>query len=901
MRRSKHSSFALLTWVVSVSTACSSAGDVKVAPAPVGDDSIATVGVAAQGDATLRARLARSRGGYAIVDGALRSAIAPTPASLARIVSRPPSSGAAGWRVAVDDLDDASLTLLDAHANAASTPTTIDGRVVYRDVYTSTDTVHLHDGMGAEELLVLKDSHAPGHFEWEVARGAALVDVRTESDGGVSFRDPRGRARIFVARPFAVDANGVHRDAELRWSHEKLSIDLDRTGLAYPIVLDPYVGTARWVRVPVNPGPRHGCAMTSVGSNLVLFGGKSGPRLNDTWTWNGDLWKQAQPAMSPSGRAGTTMSPLGAKAILFGGIDADAKSLDDTWSWDGAQWTQLAPTHSPSPRGFPLTASFGDKIVMYGGAATEGTDLYDTWVFDGTDWTQVDSADFPTISAENLGVAIATTGATATLVSIQTGETWTFDGSAWTDLSATANTPTVSSNNDGLEALGLAAGQLTLQTTFGTFAFKSSVWTPIAPVDSPPWRMDQCSASLAGTLALFGGDSQGGDLDDFWTYSAGNWTQPFSHSSPTPRADPSVAILDDKLVLFGGVDAMGSYSLTDTWEFDGKVWTPITTTNAPDTSSSNAFANAGNVAVLFDGTNTWIWDGSDWSPAPGSTGPSLFGAFTSYKGTGLYLDPMNDAQWTWSGSAWTQVPATVSAPLASLHTFPDGTSGATEVGRFAFILADAPGWSANNSWLWDGTSWGQLAIEGLPLRNEIGMATLGNTVVVFGGGDAQGILSSETYTLDIALSTGTVCAADGDCDSGFCAQGVCCNARCGDATSSCALPATRGTCAPIQAVCLDSTTLQGADGSSTSCAPYLCAAAACPTSCATSSDCVGGYVCDPGSQTCVSAPTGSARAAGGCSIGVGAGLSRTRSIALIAAVFAAILRRSRRTRVAPEA
>jgi hypothetical protein len=49
---------------------------------------------------------------------------------------------------------------------------------------------------------------------------------------------------------------------------------------------------------------------------------------------------------------------------------------------------------------------------------------------------------------------------------------------------------------------------------------------------------------------------------------------------------------------------------------------------------------------------------------------------------------------------------------------------------------------------------------------------------------------------DAGSTNGTACTADNDCQSGHCADGVCCNTACDGVCSSCKLTATKGTCTP---------------------------------------------------------------------------------------------------------
>lgn len=85
------------------------------------------------------------------------------------------------------------------------------------------------------------------------------------------------------------------------------------------------------------------------------------------------------------------------------------------------------------------------------------------------------------------------------------------------------------------------------------------------------------------------------------------------------------------------------------------------------------------------------------------------------------------------------------------------------------------------------------------------------------------------------LGNGQSCAASdaGACASGFCADGVCCDTACGGPCDRCDLATGRGTC---------QLTPGAADAG---CGTLRCGAtsATCPTTCATSADCISGYFC----------------------------------------------------------
>jgi hypothetical protein len=157
---------------------------------------------------------------------------------------------------------------------------------------------------------------------------------------------------------------------------------------------------------------------------------------------------------------------------------------------------------------------------------------------------------------------------------------------------------------------------------------------------------------------------------------------------------------------------------------------------------------------------------------------------------------------------------------------------------------------------------------------------------------------------------GASCADNSDCESGFCADGTCCNVACQGGCVSCALPGRLGTCWPVdpgvpdpRAVCRDQGPAScGMDGlcdglgacrlypadtvcippscsgtqrnnpgtcdglgacrrqGAVDCSPYGCVGAECTLNCAGDSDCLAPNVCRNGS--CGPRPLGAACASG---------------------------------------
>jgi hypothetical protein len=205
----------------------------------------------------------------------------------------------------------------------------------------------------------------------------------------------------------------------------------------------------------------------------------------------------------------------------------------------------------------------------------------------------------------------------------------------------------------------------------------------------------------------------------------------------------------------------------------------------------------------------------------------------------------------------------------------------------------------------------------------------GGKLVVTGGFDGEPQPTVDLFTI---VQLGGACKSNSACESGFCADGVCCESTCRgsceacDATGSCKAidgspRAGHATCdayACKSGLCLDACTDDGdcvsghsckdgkcepnaasvcsldrrvvvaANGVVASCGAYLCESGECHTDCASTAQCAPGYACELEAHRCVSAQTGTS--SGGCSYGPG-----STSFAFAALLLAALLLARRRS------
>jgi hypothetical protein len=64
------------------------------------------------------------------------------------------------------------------------------------------------------------------------------------------------------------------------------------------------------------------------------------------------------------------------------------------------------------------------------------------------------------------------------------------------------------------------------------------------------------------------------------TFDGAGWTEVTVANPPAARAEPAMATLGNKVVLFGGLD-IGDQYRNDTWTFDGTGWTEVTVAKPP--------------------------------------------------------------------------------------------------------------------------------------------------------------------------------------------------------------------------------------------------------------------------------------------------------------------------------
>ncbi len=218
--------------------------------------------------------------------------------------------------------------------------------------------------------------------------------------------------------------------------------------------------------------------------------------------------------------------------------------------------------------------------------------------------------------------------------------------------------------------------------------------------------------------------------------SALTWRE-LASSGPGQRVASTMVYdrVHDTLLLYGGAGLYLTPVLTDTWSFDGTVWTQLHPATTPPSvvSWELSWNDPLNAAIMFVGGQdpsaasnpgqTWMWDGVDWTQLHPMTTPApiyyslsedrshhdtvLFGGFGT---AGLQL---HAETWLFDGVDWVQAaPATSPPQTADLVMFDDPELGVIVAG--GTIFHGSTGEWTTSTWVWDGTSWSQLATSTVP-------------------------------------------------------------------------------------------------------------------------------------------------------------------------------------------
>lgn len=274
-------------------------------------------------------------------------------------------------------------------------------------------------------------------------------------------------------------------------------------------------------------------------------------------------------------------------------------------------------------------------------------------------------------------------------------------------------------------------------------AVPAQSWVKMNPTTSPSMRrtggMSYDTTGATPRILIQGGLTQtpGTILSDTWTYNGTTWAVVGTAGGPARWGHSIVRIpsTPSRLLTFGGRSPTISGFANDTWQWNGSVWTLVSTPTAPSARFryGMTYDTIRNVVVLFGGetstavvNDTWEFNGVTWAQVATTNSPPpredmvlvfdpdlkrtvLFGGYDSATDT-LYGDT-----WELVDGDWAQVTTASSPPplfrMCGIH---DSTR------RRLVVYGGFDGVNFSTvTWEYTGSAWNQISVgAGSPYATE---------------------------------------------------------------------------------------------------------------------------------------------------------------------------------------
>jgi hypothetical protein len=526
---------------------------------------------------------------------------------------------------------------------AAQQPVAVErGVAVYREAYAGMDALAVPDAEKLELLYYAREvPRAPLAIAVDLGARESLREEPTTHAAIVA--DEKGRARVRIGAPRAVDARGVVREGRYVMADRRLVVALDWSDLTLPVVVDPTFTLPFWSilddsRVPGNAVydptllSRQSHVTFDAGRGHIVLVRPVRPRLDtDTTFLFGDATNMIDVparAILPVPRTSSAGEPVASATALAEwsrGYDLES----ETWEWDGSTWSLNDAARLPGLVDPALAYDGARKhVVLYGGAPQKLSCQQN-----GTGAVYADEALFCVAPLDSATI------------------TWEYDGSTWTPNRVPGSPPPrIRASLAWMPSIGKTV-------LFGGRSFLPVSATAVDPVQTP----------YPETLT-------GGLLADTWTYDGVSWT-PVAGGSPPDAREGSQLVYDAArgvLVLVGGhtaADVAPDIDRLSIWEFDGTDWSQKLVAGDPTLPRSlatrhgaSAFYNSVRQRTTILGGTSDILDFCTLTPtqiasaqqtAEGNTAATL-----ALQQTGCLGGFVQDA-WEWDGRSIVQTTSVV--------------------------------------------------------------------------------------------------------------------------------------------------------------------------------------------------------------------------------------------------
>jgi N-acetylneuraminic acid mutarotase len=406
-----------------------------------------------------------------------------------------------------------------------------------------------------------------------------------------------------------------------------------------------------------------------------------------------------------------------------------------------------------------------------------------------------------------------------------------------------AHTATVLATGEVLAVGGEVGSGPTRTSSAELYSPTTNTWTSVGSMTTA--RAHHAAVRLASgdVLVVSGQTTAGTPTCEIYSVASKTWHAAASLPVAAGRYAAIAQTLPSGKVLFAGGRVTTTGQTAESFLYDATADSWAAASSMPSTLSDHVSVLLASGKVLVAGGSgpstyskaTYLFDGTTWTSAANMTGVRANHTLTLLpSGKVLAVGGI--------GAAGTSNTTEIYDPTANTWT----AGAATAAPRYGHVAALLPGGKVAITSLYsaelDDPVAGTSTLIAAPSTTHSGgvAVTLGSgKVLAVGGTDSVTPSGAELLA---AIDIPYACASDAECIGGHCVDGVCCNTACTGQCQACDVAGSVGTCTTVAS--------GPVHGSRPSCAPYLCSAGACSTTCTTKTDCASGNYCDA-SKHCV--------------------------------------------------
>lgn len=430
--------------------------------------------------------------------------------------------------------------------------------------------------------------------------------------------------------------------------------------------------------------------------------------LGDTWEFDGSQWiPRTAPGPTPWLRYAHRMvsDPKTGLTYLFGTSGWTNKKDNKTWAWNGKTWAVVDKGTGPSPRfgGYWFRDPVTGELLHFAGYAMDsfGTFLNELWAWNGKSWKLKGKGVVPKTSYQQLWPALggfvdlerkaiyvveATDGLLHSTQTLALKKNLLQPVSRYQMPEVAFYHVELDQERDQFLILGEGKGPKANVFPPQTWVWSNSRFTRLNPKKSPPPFYPTGSRTMVyhpgikKTLLVANFLPGSFPAKQTWLWDGKNWSE---FKDPNQPLSPIASVYDS------GRDCIVVYAYDGTWEWRPKGWQRVLSRSKTPAGGSICY-DPRLKRVLFFGdrgrgaSETWTYDGKVWTRFTTKTlPPSRFWQAMAYDprlggvvmaggvdATRPFPDPLSDT-WLFDGKDWRQLkveplPVVVNAGIKDL-------------------------------------------------------------------------------------------------------------------------------------------------------------------------------------------------------------------------------------------